>query len=155
MHLFYNSLTAVSRLRGPRLALRVRVKWLLRLLFLPLFSAAALGPFGHLAEGAEAVRSAAVTQPASRSRSRSGRITVAWSWTPLTGCDAGTTSQRWDLISQRIISGDWLINGCTRWCLHDQLQKWLSFNRGELFHSEKRCLWDPVTINRVPVLLAL
>lgn len=43
--------TTVSRLRRPRLALRVRVERLLHFLLLPLLSAAAFGPLRHLAEG--------------------------------------------------------------------------------------------------------
>lgn len=45
--------TTVRWLRRPRLALRVRVERLLHFLLLPLFSAAAFGPFRHLAEEAE------------------------------------------------------------------------------------------------------
>lgn len=130
-------LTTVCRLRGPRVALRVRVKWFLHLLLLPLFPAAALGPFGHLAEGAEAeaISSAAVTNPSIRSR----RVTVAWPWMLLPGCDAATASQRTDLLYDRLLreqfqEPSWCLllqtNGCTRWRLHDQLQKWLSLNRG-------------------------
>ncbi len=59
--------TAVSWLRRPGLALRVRIKRLLHFLLLPLLSAAAFGPFRHLAEEAEikewAASSAPLTKP--------------------------------------------------------------------------------------------